>query len=61
EAYLVAGSYPHDSIYLLQHLFNNWFLALDMGRLTAAAVLVAAALLLLILPLQKLLRGGDAL
>ncbi|MEG2595293.1 MAG: sugar ABC transporter permease [Ruthenibacterium sp.] len=59
EAYLVAGSYPHDSIYLLQHLFNNWFLALDMGRLTAAAVLVAAALLLLILPLQKLLRGGD--
>lgn len=60
EAYLVAGSYPHDSIYLLQHLFNNWFLALDLGRLTAAAVLVAAALLLLILPLQALLRGGDA-
>ena len=26
EAYLVAGNYPDDSIYLLQHLFNNWFL-----------------------------------
>ncbi|MEG2653008.1 MAG: sugar ABC transporter permease, partial [Ruthenibacterium sp.] len=59
EAYLVAGSYPHSSIYLLQHLFNNWFLALDMGRLTAAAVLVAAALLALVLPLQSVLRGGD--
>ena len=25
EAYLVAGRYPQQSIYLLQHLFNNWF------------------------------------
>lgn len=49
EAYLVAGAYPQDSIYLLQHLFNNWFLALDLPRLCAAAVLVALTLLLLIL------------
>lgn len=59
EAYLVAGSRPHDSIYLLQHLFNNWFLDLDMGRLAAAAVLVALALLGLILVWQKALRRGD--
>lgn len=45
EAYLVAGAYPQDSIYLLQHLFNNWFLALDLPRLCAAAVLVALVLL----------------
>lgn len=44
EAYLVAGNYPHQSIYLLQHLFNNWFLELDMGRITAAAVLMVLAL-----------------
>ena len=25
EAYLVAGDYPQDSMYLLQHLFNNWY------------------------------------
>ncbi len=49
EAYLVAGRYPHDSIYLLQHLFNNWFRELDLGRLTAGAVLMALALLGLIL------------
>lgn len=60
EAYLVAGSYPHDSIYLLQHLFNNWFLTLDLGRLTAAAVLVALALLAVVLPLQAVLKGDDA-
>ena len=45
EAYLVAGAYPPQSIYLLQHLFNNWFLALYLPRLCAAAVLVALATL----------------
>lgn len=44
EAYLVAGAYPQQSIYLLQHLFNNWFLALDLPRLSAAAVMMAAVL-----------------
>ena len=43
EAYLVAGSYPHESMYLLQHLFNNWFLSLELGRITAAAVIVDKA------------------
>lgn len=57
EAYLVAGSYPHKSIYMLQHLFNNWFLQLDLGRLTAAAVLVACVLLAFILPAQRLWTG----
>lgn len=56
EAYLVAGAYPHDSIYLLQHLFNNWFLALDLPRLAAAAVLLAAVLLGFILVLLRLWR-----
>ncbi|HIX04919.1 MAG TPA: sugar ABC transporter permease [Candidatus Fournierella pullicola] len=45
EAYLVAGSYPHKSMYLLQHLFNNWFLDLELGRITAAAVIVVGTML----------------
>ena len=45
EAWLVAGSYPHESMYLVQHLFQNWFSALDIGRLSAGAVMMAAALL----------------
>lgn len=59
EAYLVAGNYPDDSIYLLQHLFNNWFSSLDLGRLSAAAVVVALVLLLVILPFLKMLREGS--
>lgn len=53
EAYLLAGAYPHNSIYLLQHLFNNWFLALDLPRLCAAAVLVALTLLVIIAALIR--------
>lgn len=45
EAYLVAGSYPHESMYLLQHLFNNWFLNLELGRITAASVMVVGVML----------------
>lgn len=54
EAFLVGGNYPHQSMYLLQHLFNNWFLSLDLPRLTAAAVLMALALSGLILALQRI-------
>lgn len=54
EAFLVGGNYPHESMYLLQHLFNNWFLSLDLPRLTAAAVLMALVLSGLILALQRI-------
>ena len=59
EAYLVAGAYPHDSIYMLQHLFNNWFRSLDISRLCAAAVMLCGALLIIILILQRFLRETD--
>lgn len=55
EAYLVAGAYPHDSMYMLQHLFNNWFLNLDISRLSAAATMLAAVLLAIILLMRKFL------
>ncbi len=45
EAYLVAGDYPHKSMYLLQHLFNNWFLDLSFDRMAAGAVLTALVIL----------------
>ena len=59
EAYLVAGSYPHESIYLLQHLFNNWFRDLDVSRLCAAAVMLSVVLLVIILALQRLFREAE--
>ena len=53
DAYLVAGAYPHDSMYLLQHLFNNWFQNLDISRLSAAATMMAAVLLIAILLMRR--------
>ena len=53
EAYLVAGSYPHKSIYLLQHLFNNWFVNLEFDKMAAAAVCTGGFLLVVILLLQR--------
>ena len=49
EAYLVAGDYPHESIYMLQHLFNNWFVSLDIQKMSAASVMVEAAVLIPVL------------
>ena len=53
EAYLVAGDYPHESIYMMQHLFNNWFRTFSFDKMAAAAVLESIVLLGLILLLQK--------
>lgn len=59
EAYLVAGNYPQESIYLLQHLFNNWFLSLDIGKLSAAAVLLALGLGCVVYLLYHFWGGGQ--
>lgn len=49
ETYLIAGDYPHDSIYMLQHYMNNMFTSLDIQKLTAAANVMAGAILLIVL------------
>lgn len=54
EAYLVAGSYPHRSMYLLQHLFNNWFTNLEIDKMSSAAVLLAVFFALCSLTLRNL-------
>lgn len=57
EAYLVAGSYPKEEIYLLQHILNNWYVNLELDKLSAATVLVGAFLFVFILVLNKLWNG----
>lgn len=54
EAYLVAGAYPEQDIYLLQHLFNNWFVSLDFDKMAAAAVCVGGFLFVVIMLLQHM-------
>lgn len=59
EAYLIAGAYPDKSIYMLQHLFNNWFASLDVDKMCAGAVVMALVVFVVILLLQKFL-GREA-
>lgn len=56
ETYLVAGDYPHDSIYMLQHYMNNMFLSLDIQRLSAAAFLMVICILVIVLMLFRVER-----
>lgn len=58
EAYLTAGAYPDKSIYLLQHLFNNWFVNLELDKMAAAAVCTGGVLMIAILALQRLWEDG---
>lgn len=53
EAYLVAGSYPHESIYLLQHVFNNWFQELSVDKMSAGSVLLSFVIVAFVILLQK--------
>lgn len=59
EVYLVAGSYPSQDIYLLQHIFNNWYVNLELDKLSAATVLVSGFLLVFILLLIHFWRKED--
>lgn len=57
EAWLVAGDYPHESMYLLQHLYNNWFRELDFDKIAAASVMTSAVVFVLIGFLRKAWDG----
>ena len=59
EAYLLAGDYPHESIYMMQHLFNNWFRDLDLDKMAAAAVVNGMIIFLLILFLRRAWDKGE--
>lgn len=52
EAYLVAGNYPHEKIYLLQHVFNNWFSELSVDKMAAGSVLLCTLITVFVLLLQ---------
>lgn len=56
ETYLIAGAYPHNSIYMLQHYMNNMFSSLDYQKLTSAAFIMAAVIYILVLFLFKVER-----
>lgn len=53
EVWMVAGSYPQEHIYFLQHLLQNWYLILEFDRMAALTVILSLVLLAVCLCLQK--------
>lgn len=54
ETYLIAGDYPHDSIYTLQHYMNNMFLGMDVQKLSAAATLMVVVIFIIVMILLQI-------
>lgn len=48
EIYLLTGNYPHESLYMLQHFMNNMFTNLDYQKLSAAAIIMSLAMVVII-------------
>lgn len=48
EIYLLTNDYPYDSVYMLQHFMNNTFDNLDYQKLSAAAIIMAVVIVVLI-------------
>ena len=48
EVYLLTGEYPFDALYMLQHFMNNTFLSLDYQKLSSAAIIMSAAMVIII-------------
>jgi len=53
EVYLLTGDYPYETLYMLQHFMNNTFRSLDYQKLSAAAVVMAVVMVILIALLFK--------
>lgn len=48
EVYLLTGNYPHESLYLLSHFLNNTLRNMDYQKMSAAAIVVSAAVIAVI-------------
>lgn len=40
DIYLISGDYPNKSVYMIQHILNNWFTNMEFGKITAAALVI---------------------
>lgn len=59
ESYLLAGEYPDKSIYMIQHLFHNWFRDMSMEKMAAGAVMLVCIFAVIVYPFRK--KGGGNL
>lgn len=58
ECYLLAGEYPDKSIYMIQHLFHNWFRDMSVEKMSAGAVIIVCIFAVIVYPFRKK-EGGN--
>ena len=59
EIYMITGSYPHESIYTLQHFMNNMFASLNYPKLTTAMTILVVIISLFTQVLLRLERRAS--
>ena len=48
EVYLLTGDHPYDKLYMLQHFMNNAFTHLDYSKLSAGAIIMCLAMIIIV-------------
>ena len=48
EIFLIGGTYPHESIYMLQHFINNCFQKLSYSKVAVASIMMTVLVLVLL-------------
>lgn len=54
EVYLLTGDHPYSKLYMLQHFMNNTFNSIDYQKLSAAAILFALVMIVVMAVLMAL-------
>lgn len=58
EAYLLAGEYPDQSIYMIQHVFHNWYRDMSIEKMCAGAVVIVFVFAAIVYPFRKREAGS---
>lgn len=58
EAYLLAGEYPNQSIYMIQHVFHNWYRDMSIEKMCAGAVIIVLVFATIVYPFRKREAGS---
>lgn len=59
EMFLITGAYPNESVYMLQHYMNNMFSNTDYARLTSAAYIITALIVVFLFFMFRLNRRAQ--
>lgn len=60
EIFLIGGTHPHDSIYMLQHFINNSFENMSYPKLAVASILLMAILVVVFAILYRFMLRKEA-